>query len=406
MPSETYRTLYRLIDTLPVVSSHEHHQTDDFQRQLTLDRMIEKSYVGWRGLLPGTDPTSRAVFLAQCRHSSYYVWLEKGIQRVHGFSEKITADNWDEVSARISGTHAANPTAHIDILRNVGRYRRAVQDTYWAYGSDIGHPEIFSPTMRTDMFVRCFHPDVLDHDDNNPFAHYPDAPREDFTDYLDFLQALFTRWRGAGAVALKSASAYERSLAYGAGDRAAAAAVFGRRPETVSAPEGSAYEEFMFNWFCELAVKLDVPFQIHTGLGQLAGSRPLLFESTLGRYPQLHFVLFHMGYPWYQEIAGLAHNYGNVSMDMVWAPIISPSAAVAALHQYLEVARSSDLIAWGSDTWTSEDAVGALLAWQYVLATVLAQKVDDGYFDMAEAEVLAHKLMYRNAARIYGFEAK
>ena len=32
MPSETYRTLYRLIDTLPVVSSHEHHQTDDFQR--------------------------------------------------------------------------------------------------------------------------------------------------------------------------------------------------------------------------------------------------------------------------------------------------------------------------------------------------------------------------------------
>ena len=140
MPSETYRTLYRLIDTLPVVSSHEHHQTDDFQRQLTLDRMIEKSYVGWRGLLPGTDPTSRAVFLAQCRHSSYYVWLEKGIQRVHGFSEKITADNWDEISARISGTHAANPTAHIDILRNVGRYRRAVQDTYWAYGSDIGHP--------------------------------------------------------------------------------------------------------------------------------------------------------------------------------------------------------------------------------------------------------------------------
>ena len=45
-----------------------------------------------------------------------------------------------------------------------------------------------------------------------------------------------------------------------------------------------------------------------------------------------------------------------------------------------------------------------LLAWQYVLATVLAQKVDDGYFDMAEAEVLAHKLMYRNAARIYGLD--
>ena len=305
-----------------------------------------------------------------------------------------------------SAGRTPNPAAHIDILREVGRYRRAVQDTYWEYGSDIGHPELFSPTMRTDMFVRCFHPDVLDHDDNNPFAHYPDAPRS--TSPITWISCGRCSRAGAsaGAVAMKSASAYERSLAYGAGDRAAAAAVFGRPPETVSAQARAAYEEFMFNWFCELAAKLDVPFQIHTGLGQLAGSRPLLFESTIARYPQLHFVLFHMGYPWYDEIAGLAHNYDNVSIDMVWAPIISPSAAVAALHQYLEVARSSDLIAWGSDTWTSEDAVGALLAWQHVVATVLAQKVDDGYFDMAEAEVLAHKLMYRNAARIYGFDAR
>jgi hypothetical protein len=405
MSTETYRTLYRLIETLPVVSSHEHHERDDFQRQLTLDRIIEKSYVGWRGMFTANNPGSRADFLARCRHSSYYVWLEKGLQRVYGFTEKITPANWEEISARIRWMHA-QPDAHLDILRGVGRYRRAVQDTYWEYGSDVGHPELFSPTMRTDMFVRCFHPDVPDHDESNPFTHYPAAPQRNFADYLDFLQALFTRWRNAGAVALKSASAYERSLAYAAGDRAAAAAVFGQPPAAVSGEDRAAYEDFMFNWFCALAIKLDVPFQIHTGLGQLAGSRPLLFEPTVARYPQLHFVLFHMGYPWYHEIAALAHNYGNVSMDMVWAPIISPSAAVAALHQYLEVARSSDLIAWGSDTWTSEDAVGALLAWQYVVATVLAQKADAGYFDMAEAEALAHKLMYRNAERIYGFDAQ
>ena len=194
-----------------------------------------------------------------------------------------------------------------------------------------------------------------------------------------------------------------RSLDYAEGNRAEAAAVFGRHPQDVSAGESTAYQNFMFNWFCELAEKLDLPFQIHTGLGQLAGSRPMLFEPVLLRYPQVHFVLFHAGYPWYGEVAGLAHNHANVSIDMVWAPIISTSAAVAALHEYIEVARSSDRIAWGSDTWTSEEAVGALLAWEHVVATVLAEKVDDGYFDMAEAEILAHKLMYRNAARLYGF---
>jgi len=403
MPSATYHALYRLIETLPVISTHEHHGPDACHSQLTLDGVLENSYVGRRDGGPGPDERARADFLAQHRHGSYFVWLERGLQRIYGFHARITPANWDEISGQIARRHA-DPTAHIAILRTIGRYRRAVQDTYWDYGSAVGHPELFAPTMRTDMFVRCFHPEVLDHDKNSPFRHYPDAPRSNFTDYLDFLEALFTGWREAGAVAMKSASAYDRSLAYGDGDRTAAAAVFGRPPESVTPGERVAYEDFMFNWFCGLAAKFEVPFQVHTGLGQLAGSRPLLFEPTIERFPQVHFVLFHIGYPWYGEIAGLLHNHANVSADMVWAPIISPTASISALHQCLEVARSSDLIAWGSDTWTSEEAVGALLAWQHVVATVLSQKMDDGYLDWAEAEVLAHKLMYRNAARLYGFE--
>jgi hypothetical protein len=403
MSTDTYNALYSLLETLPVVSSHEHHGTDDFQAGLTLDRILAQSYVSWLDMSPGSDAASRRDFLAQCRHNSYYVWLEKGIRRVHDLDEKITPANWEAVSQRISARHA-EPGAHIRILTGTGRYRRAVQDTYWDYGSDVGHPELFSPTMRTDMFVRCFHPDVRDHDDNNPFAAYPDAPTQDFDDYLDYLRSLFTGWRERGAVALKSASAYERSLAYGEEDRAAAAAVFGRRPETVNPAERAAYESTLFHFFCRLAASFGVPFQVHTGLGALAGSNPLAFEPVLVRHPDVRFVLFHAGYPWHGEAAGLAHNYGNLSLDMVWAPIISTSAAVAALHEFIEVARSSDRIAWGSDTWTSEEAIGALLAWQHVVATVLSQKVYDGYFDMGEAEALAHKLMYRNAERLYGFD--
>ena len=250
--------------------------------------------------------------------------------------------------------------------------------------------------------IRGFHPDVRDHDANSPFSFYPDAPRDDFGAYLGWLEALFTGWRNAGAVALKSASAYERSLGYGPGDLRAAAKVFGRRPETVSEDGRALFEETLFNWFCALAAKFDVPFQVHMGLGQLSGSRPILFAPTLERHPRTRFVMFHMGYPWYPEVGALAHNYPNALPDMVWAPIISPAAAISALHQYIEVTRTNDLIAWGSDTWTSEDAVGALLAWQHVVATVLAEKVESGYIDMADAEGLARGLMGENAAKIYG----
>ena len=406
MASLTYDSIYRLIESLPVVSTHEHHLPDDFQNGLTLDRILERerSYVGWvLDLTPGLDASSRAEFLAQCRHNSYYVWLEKGIQRVYGFREKITSENWGRVSQQISDFHA-DPDAHLRILTETGRYRRAIEDAYFDPGSDLGHPELFASNFRTDMFVRCFHPDVLDHDSMNPFRHYPGIPSGNFDDYLDAVQARVLRWRENGGVALKSASAYDRPLSYGEGDRAAAAQVFGRRPETVSPGERAAYEDFVLNWFCRMAVRLEVPFQVHTGLAQLSGSRPLLFEPTIMRHPDVHFVLFHAGFPWYGEIAGLAHNHANVSLDMVWAPLISATAAIAALHQFLEVARSSDRIVWGSDTWTSEEAIGALLAWQYVVATVLSEKVDSGYFDMAEAEALVHKLMYRNAARLYGFD--
>jgi len=400
---------------------------DEFHAGLTLDRIFENSYLTLVANLandapppspdylaaarrlkrsyyfPRPDPERRKQFLDHCAINSYYVWLEKGIQKVHQFNEKITPENWDRLSERICERHNS-PLVHLDILRDVGKYRRSILDNYWNYGSNNGHPEIFASTIRTDMFVTSFHPSAPDHDGNTPFQFYRDAPIENFDDYLKFLEDLFTKWRENGAVAMKSASAYDRSLDYGEADRAEAARIFYQPIEKVSAAGRKYYEDFMFNWFCQLAIRLDVPFQVHTGLGKLSGSSPLKFEPVILRYPQIHFVLFHAGYPWYDDLAGLAHNYSNISIDMVWTPIISTTGAILALHEFLEVAHSSDRIAWGSDAWTSEEAIGALLAWRHVIAKVLAEKVDDGYLDMAEAEHLAEKLMYRNAAKLYGFK--
>jgi len=240
--STTYDSIYSLIESLPVVSTHEHHLTDDFQNSLTLDRILqrERSYVGWvLDLTPGLDASSRAEFLAQCRHNSYYVWLEKGIQRVYGFREKIAPENWDAVSQQISDFHA-DRDAHLRILTETGRYRRAIEDAYFDPGSNLGHPELFASNFRSDMFVRCFHPDVLDHDNMNPFRFYADAPSGNFDDYLEWLEARVLRWRSGGGVALKSASAYDRPLSYGEGDRAAAAQVFGKRPDAASPGERTA----------------------------------------------------------------------------------------------------------------------------------------------------------------------
>ena len=436
MGNHFFNIIMDMLDELPVVSSHEHHLPDAIHRQMSLDKILDYSYIGWYAgrknkpfaqtiqedpllqvhkmdplhALPDDDwsigpqklAAQRAEFLDKFGVNSYWVWLERGIQKIYGLREPISPKNWESVSRQITHKHS-QPLAHLDIMREHGVYQHAVQDTYWDYSSDLAHPDFFSPAMRTDMFVTCSSPGMRDHDLNNPFITYPDAPRDDLDDYLEYLKKRFTTWRENGAAALKCASAYERPLQFGEPDREGAARVFGQPLETLKPGDRLAFGDFMFHWFCELAQELDVPFQVHTGLADLAGSNPMLFQPVIKRYPAVTFVLFHIGYPWYQQIAGLAHNHSNVYIDMVWAPLISTTASVHALAQYLEAAQTSDSIGWGSDAWTAEEAVGAVLAWKHVIARVLADKLESGYLNMAKAESLASKWMYINNARLYGF---
>jgi hypothetical protein len=427
MKSDTYLYFDRLIQSLPVVSSHEHLFPDEFHQGLTLECLFENSYLFTmaesygkaslpardylkpvRGLkriypIPVEESGRRGEFLDHARYNSYFVWLQKSLQRIYQFDAELTPENWDLLSAKLAEKHASSQ-AHLDILRQQAGYRRVVLDPFWEYGINNGHPELFSPTMRVDMFVTSFHPTVLDHDGNSPFLCYPNTPTGNFDDYLDFLENLFTSWRNAGAVAMKSASAYDRSLNYGERNRQAAGRVFYKDPQGVSLTEQIAYADFMFDWFCQLCARFGVPFQIHTGLGKLAGSRPLLLEPVILRHPDVHFVLFHAGYPWYDETAGMLHNHSNISVDMVWVPLISPTGAVLALHEFIEVAQSGILIGWGGDAFTSEEAFGALLAWRHVVARTLAEKVEQGYLSRSAAESLAHKLMYANVANRYGLQ--
>ena len=403
LTSPTYHALRQLVDSLPVASSHEHLLPDDVQQRLTLDSLLFNSYVKMLDLRPGDTAEEHGRFLDACRQNGLFNWLERALREIYTLEAPLDPANWEAVSERIAARHV-DPEAHLTILRQHAKYRRAIQDAYWDYGSDNGHPELLSPTLRTDMFTTVYHPDLADHDGNCPFRAYPQAPRTGLGDYLAFIEELFRGWRQQGGVALKSALAYERSLDFGTPDRALAEGVFLRDPARVGQADRLAFGNFMFHWFCDLAARLEVPFQVHTGIGRLRDSAPMLLEPALAAHPGTRFVLFHVGYPWYDAVAGLAHSFANVVVDLVWVPLLSVSGAASALHELLDVARSGERICWGGDARTAEEALGALLAWRHVVARVLSEKVEEGYLDMGHAERLAHGLMYSNVARLYGLD--
>lgn len=422
MKSKAYDMLDAFVDELPVISSHEHHLPDDLQKDLSLDKLLLHSYLSWytdsgNGPKPypdyrkkyhlpqdhpGKDPyLAREVFLEQFASNTYWVWLEKAIQAIYQLNDRISAENWDQISHKISESYK-DPAHHLRVLSDTGRYLRAIQDSYWNYASNLGHPELFSPTIRTDMFVMSSHESMRDADQNSPFSIYPDIPANNFDDYLDFVNALYEGWRNKGAVAMKCAVAYERPIDFNKVSKKRAGEIFGKPSDQINDQDRRAYGDFMFNWFCTLAKQLELPFQIHTGLGDLSGSNPMLLVPAIERHPGTRFVLFHAGFPWQAEMAGIAHNYRNVIVDMVWVPLISTSAAITGLNTFLDVT-TSDAIGWGGDTWTSEEAVGATFAWKYVVKSVLSERVDKGLSDLQQARKLAERLLFKNNADLYGF---
>jgi len=91
-----------------------------------------------------------------------------------------------------------------------------------------------------------------------------------------------------------------------------------------------------------------------------------------------------------------------VVIDLCWLPLISPSAGVRALHEILEVC-NGDKIVWGCDTWTGEESYGALQSMADILARVLSEKIDSGYFNMKDALGIADGIMRDNAGQWYRF---
>jgi hypothetical protein len=398
-PKKTGRPLRweQAFEDLPIASSHCHHGRPEQHSGLDLDKLIASSYVGWCGVEPGTTAETRARFVNQLEANTYFVWLSKAVAELYGQGE-ITAEKWGAISGAITEAHK-DPEHHYRLLTDRCRYRFAVQDSYWAPGDDLGRPELFRPTYRINSWVMACRRGVVDHNGNSPWNEPGFAPAA-LDEYLDLCEAAIEQAASRGAVAIKSALAYDRPVSFDNPDREAAERAFAGKGE-VSRADQLAFGDVVMRRILEAAQRLELPVQVHLGLGIISGSRPMLFEPMIAAYPGVTFDLFHGGYPWCDEIAGLLHNYDNVIADMCWLPLLSTTRAIGALHEYLDVARSADRIVWGDDTWTGEEAYAAVLAWRHVVRQALLRRVMSGLCTEAQAQRLTEKLMYRNAQALF-----
>ncbi len=208
-----------------------------------------------------------------------------------------------------------------------------------------------------------------------------------------------------GAVALKFGVAYWRSLYFPDADEKLASETFGKildSREVDTAP----FQNFMLHHIMAVADRKGLVCQIHTGLQEgngnyLSNSNPEHLTNLFLKYRNVTFDIFHISYPYQNVLAALSKNFPNVMIDMCWAHIISPSASVNALVEFLDSVPASKISGFGGDYILIDGVYGHQKIARQNIAKALSAKVDEGVFDIDYAKEICGMLLYGNPKRIF-----
>jgi hypothetical protein len=232
-------------------------------------------------------------------------------------------------------------------------------------------------------------------------------------DWLEVCAKIMEGAFAKGAVCLKSALAYHRSLFYERATKAAAEEAFNAFFAAIQYPDwdtqgtivGKPFQDYTMHFILHEANRMKWTFQIHTGLQEgrgnlIANSDPTLLSSIFLEYPNVQFDVFHIGYPYQQVLSVLAKTFPNVFIDMCWAHIISPTACVRALVEWIDSVPYNKISAFGGDYCFIDGVVGHQSIARLDVSVALSRKVEEGVCDLDDVKRIAKALFFDNPARI------
>lgn len=240
-----------------------------------------------------------------------------------------------------------------------------------------------------------------------------------FDDWLSACEIILDKAIARGVVALKNGLAYVRSLNYARTTRYEAEKEFNRLLKSRMFPDwqasglvpNKAFQDYMQHVVLNLANTRGLTYQFHTGLQEGNGnfirdSHPALLTNLFLEYPDVTFDLFHIGYPYQQVLSALAKNFPNVMLDMCWAHIISPTASINALIEWLDAVPANKISAFGGDYAIIDAVYGHQYMARVNVSRALEHKVNEGAFDLERAQEIAKMLLYDNPVRIFKLQGK
>lgn len=344
------------------------------------------------------------------RNTGYCRALDIAARDLYGLP-RIDAKTIVPLNEAFIAARAAGNTYHT-VFKDKSKIELSVVDML--YGAREWDPKFFRPTIRMDDFLTPTMPAQLD-----ALAQQAGVKAIHTLSDLEYAcEAAMDAALAAGTACLKTAMAYIRTLRYEKPSAAAAQEEFNRiRPQhsDVMAPlslQGTVrLQDYMMHHVCRLADRRGLTMQVHTGLQEgngnfIANSDPALLTNLFMEYRNVRFDIFHIGYPYQQTLSALSKNFANVFIDFCWAHIISPTASVNAMVEYLDAVPANKISGFGGDYLFVDGVYGHQYIARRNVARALAIKVEQGACDVERAMQLAKMILHDNPAKLFGLDKR
>jgi hypothetical protein len=432
---------------IPVIDSHEHFLTmpnlkkcTNFQQkgigQLSIPFIFSCGYIF-------LDPTKNIDYWAKeiqnYRGSGYLRSWIVAMDDLYDLKPPITVNYLSEMKKLINEAYSkdilTNQYSHFtDILQNRMNVKNVI--VHIAHKDHLEFPG--------NLCRGAFHIDPLANEHLVPTgkAPYKEGTRhsnlvywyaqeklgmnlEDITSfniYLDLTNKFLSQLKQENQyIALKTQQAYYRPIYFeDRTDQLSTIATYFNNPH-LSEKEKWEFSDFMmhyiFDWFNQ---NWRLPIQVHTGLARIydGGSDAMKMSNIFQKYPELHFDLFHGNYP-FRNLPGMLHQIPNISANLCWLPVISPSSAQQTLTELIEVGDmncggsaslpyyvpyhepSMRTIQFGGDCELVESSYGAYLVSLEVLVRTLEDLMKRNLLLEADAIDIAKQVLYSNPKRIF-----
>jgi hypothetical protein len=166
--------------------------------------------------------------------------------------------------------------------------------------------------------------------------------------------------------------------------------------------------DYTFMKACEICKELDIPLQVHTGLGDspdcnlLTGNPFLLYDAINdSRARDTKIVLIHGSYPYLEELGMILNHYDNLYADI---SSLVPYASIAAEDKLKKLFEMAPLnkVCFGTDgAGIPEHAWFGGVYFKRVLENFLNELIDKKYISYSFAEQTAKNILFDNVTKIY-----